>query len=83
MLQETVYEKKSIGLLKTGFYYIRTTRAVWCRVQVVARSRRYIRILYLATERRRVRNGWWKTHRVLRTEELPIWAIVEARRYVL
>lgn len=81
MLQETVYKRKRIGLLTKGFYYIRTTRAVWSRVQVVSRSRRYVRVLYVAIERYRARHGRWKTRRVLRTEDLQIWTITEARRY--
>jgi len=81
MLQETVYERKKVGLIRKGFYFIRTTRAVWSRVQVVSRSRSYVRIFYMGVERYRVRRGRWRTRRLWRTEELPIRAILEARRY--
>ena len=81
MLQETTYERKKVGLLKKGFYFIRTTRAVWCRVQVVDRSRHRVRILYRGIERFRTRHGRWRTRRLWCTEKLPIRAIIEARRY--
>jgi len=81
MLQETVYERTKVGLLRKGFYYIRTTRAVWSRVQVVGRSRNYVRIFYTGMKRYRVRRGGWKTRCWRCVEDLPIRAIIEARRY--
>ena len=77
MLNETTHEGKKVGLLKKGFYYIRTTRAVWSRVQVVSRSRHAVRIFYVLAGRYR-----GKRRRCLRrVEDLPIQSIVEARRY--
>lgn len=76
MLQETTYERAKVGLIKKGFYYIRTTRAVWSRVQVVSRSRHYVRIFYTVAKRRRR-----KVRHLRCVEDLPIWAIMEARRY--
>lgn len=73
-LQETVYQKKHVGLICKGFYYIRTTRAVWSRVQVVERSRRYVRIFYIRWDR-------WRRRPIRCVEKLPLRAIVEARRY--
>ncbi len=81
MLQETIYQRKKVGLLRKGFYFIRTTRAVWSRVQIVNRSRHRIRIFYIGVERRRSRNGRWHTRRLQCVETLPIRAILEARRY--
>ena len=81
MLQETTYERKKVGLIRKGFYFIRTTRAVWSRVQVVDRSRSYVRIFYMGVERYRVRRGRWRTRRTRCVEKLPIRAIIEARRY--
>jgi len=81
MLQETIYERKKVGLLRKGFYFMRTTRAVWGRVQIVGRSRRYVRIVYRGVERYRTRRGRWRTRRLWCTEDLPIRAITEARRY--
>lgn len=81
MLQETTYEKQRVGLIKKGFYFIRTTRAIWSRVQVVDRSRNYVRIFYIGVERYRARHGRWRTRRKRCMEELPIRAILEARRY--
>ncbi len=79
MLYETVYQKKCVGLISKGFYYIRTTQAVWSRVQVVERSRYYVRIFYTITQRSRRRQGKGMTRRCV--ERLPIATIVEARRY--
>ena len=81
MLQETIYTRKRVGLIRQGFYFIRTTRAVWSRVQVVNRSRHYVRIVYMGVERYRIRRYKWRTRRVRLTEKLPIRAILEARRY--
>lgn len=81
MLNETVYERTRVGLLKKGFYYIRTTRAVWSRVQVVERSRHYVRIFYMGVERYRTHRGRWRTRRARCIKDLPIRAIIEARRY--
>jgi len=77
MLQETVHQKQRVSLIRRGFYYIKTTRAVWSRVQVVEHSRRYVRIFYVVIRRQ----GKWKTQRIRRVEKLPICSIVEARRY--
>ena len=77
MLQETTQERRSIVLLEKGFYYhIRTSRAVWSRVQVVERSRYYIRVFYMVMQRRRR-----KRQLVKRVEDLPVLEIIEARRY--
>lgn len=76
MLNETTYERTKVGLIKKGFYYIRTTRAVWSRVQVVDRSRNYVRLFYTVVRRRRR-----KTRHLKRVEDLPIGTIIEARRY--
>jgi len=81
MLQETTYERQKVGLMKKGFYFIRTTRAVWSRVQVVSRSRHYVRIFYMGAARHRTRRGKWQTRRWRCVEKLPIRAIIEARRY--
>ncbi|KKN52382.1 hypothetical protein LCGC14_0612990 [marine sediment metagenome] len=72
MLQETVYQKKSVGLLKKGFYHLRTAKAVWSRVQVVERSHQYVRIFYT----RRIRR---KRQRIV--QKLLISTILEAKRY--
>lgn len=82
MLQETVYERTKVGLLKKGYYYIRTTQAVWERVQVVDRSRRFVRIFYIVIKRYRKR-GQWRTRYLRCVEDLPIHMIVEARRYCM
>lgn len=72
MLQETVFQGKRVGLIRKGFYYLRTTRAIWGRVQVVERSRHTVRIFYTISRRRR---------RIRCVEDLPIQAIIDARRY--
>lgn len=82
MLQETTYERKKVGLLTKGFYFIRTTRAVWYRVQIVDRSRRCVRIFYMGVERYRTRRGRWRTRRLRCVRDLPIRAIIETRRYL-
>lgn len=83
MLQETIYTRKRVGLIKQGFYFIRTTRAVWSRVQVVSRSRRYVHVVYMGVERYRTHRYKWRTRRVWLTERLPIRTILEARRYYM
>lgn len=85
MLQETTYERKKVGLLKKGFYFIRTTRAVWSRVQIVERSRNSVRVFYMGVESYRVQRGrrrFWKTRRVRCVRDLPIRAIIEAKAYI-
>lgn len=82
MLQETVDERKSVGLLEKGFYYIRTGRAVWGRVQIVDRTRRSVRIFWIETRRHR-RRGKWRTRRLRCIEDLPISTIIVARRYYM
>lgn len=84
MLQETTYKRKDVGLLKKGFYYIRTARVVWDRVEIINRSSHFVCLLYLAVERYRVRRGrhvFWRTRRAMRTVKLPIKWIISARRY--
>jgi len=76
MLQETVYKRKRVGLLKRGFWYIETTRAIWDRVQIISRSRSYIKILYIEVARR----GKRQSRRVIK--ELPIRTITTAREYL-
>lgn len=84
MLQETVHQKKDVGTLQRGFYRIETAREVWDRVQITSRSRNYVRLLFLATERYRVRQGqrtYWRTRRFMRLQDLPIRLITIARKY--
>lgn len=80
MLQETVEERKTFGLLIEGHWYLRTTKAIWDRVQIVGRSRRTIRIFYILTQRYRKR-GKWVTKRRRCIEEIPIHIIQDAQRY--
>lgn len=83
MLQETVLLRKKVAILKTGYYYIRTTRAVWCKAFVVERSRRRITIAFKVPHHFRRRPGQ-EVHRGqgLVYERLSIRTILEARRYV-
>lgn len=81
MLNETVLVQKRVGLLKKGFYYIKTTRAIWSRVEIISRSRHCVRILYTGIRRSRTPRGRWQTLRVWLTEDLPIHWIIETRRY--
>jgi len=83
MLQETVYKRTRVGLLRKGFYYIRTTRAVWERVQVVSRSGRVVRIFYIVMKRYRKRGGKLRIKYQRCVEDLPIHSITEARRYCM
>lgn len=85
MLQETTHERKNVGSLGRGYWYIKTARAVWDRVLIISRNRHYVRILYTGVKRYRVRhrNGYtfWKTRSMKFVEDLPIRWIVEARIY--
>ncbi len=86
MLQETIYERKKVGQLERGFYFIRTARAVWDRVQIVDRTRSCVRIFYMGVEHYRIRRKgrtFWKTRRVRCVQSLPIKWIIEARPYTL
>lgn len=81
MLQETTVERKAFGLLTKGSWYIKTSRAIWDRVQIIGRERRAIRIFYTLTRRYRKR-GKWIIQRKRRIEEIPIHTIQDARRYI-
>jgi len=80
MLQETVYERTKVGLLRKGFYYIRTIRAVWGKVKIVSRDAHHVRIFYTVVKRYR-NHGKWKIHNLRCIEDLPVHTIIEARRY--
>lgn len=80
MLQETIYKRKKVGLIKRGYYYIETARAVWDRVQVVSRNNRSVRIFYVVVKRYRKHNKW-KTHHLRCVEDIPIRFITVAREY--
>lgn len=86
MLQETIYERKNVGQLKLGFYFIKTSRAVWDRVQIVELTRSCVRIFYVGVEHVRIRRHgrtYYRTRRIRCVKSLPIKWIVEARPYTL
>lgn len=80
MLNETTEERRVFGLLTEGNWYIRTSLAIWDRVQIVGRSRRAIRIFYTISKHYRKR-GKWIVKRKRCIEEIPVHTIQEARRY--